>query len=212
MCHICTNMTPWYDRYSTPRCCQLSKAINISLTHHLIRWSGLTKRFISCHAQICNWSFEVKALKSSAVIHLYIVIVMNNITCVSRVFIIESASILPWAHTSIFLAQWQPVSLKTVQLVCMWGKKENKLNKSIENKLLSVFFVDIVAADEFHSAWLMTCVVSVKSISNKNMLYKIWILNNNRKKEERISRKNNLTAFKTCFCSTARITVGLLNC
>lgn len=58
---------------------------------------------------INDWGFEGNTLKSSPVIYLYIFIIMNYITSVSWVFIIESASTLVlYTQIQYILAHQQP--------------------------------------------------------------------------------------------------------
>lgn len=202
---------------SAPTCCPLNGGDNSSS-------SALAKLFyfVSCKT-ICGRGLEGTAFKSSTVIYLYISVV----AFVSWVLIIESASMLCilydqtpqyFFHNSS-MPGWKQ-RRQFIWVLFTEGKKGNRIKHTAKKEPSLFPWIGF----EFTTTGRVTGVASrllsiispVNYTANKSTHCKTWILNNNRKRkisnEERIGVENNLTACKTCFCSTARITEGLLNC
>lgn len=117
---------------------------------------------------------------------LYIFVITNNITCVSWVSFIESASILLlYDQKQYILAQQQSAVRATEHCVCGERKHEIKWNKIPSTSRIMMCQYHCGCYTWSHVASHHFSVSSVNSISGKNTHYKIWLINNNRKNKRR---------------------------
>lgn len=142
----------------------MSKTINISLPHHLIPWSNLTKCLISCPAYICDcsdWGLSLEIQYSDIYVHFYCY--EQHYICLKRFHYWICAFSL-WLQ--YFLAQQLPFRMKTVVfhlVICTWGNKKYRIkpNYSLEKNKYHTVLMSLTLASDL--CWLASlyCLISI---------------------------------------------------